>query len=306
MPKFEVKKSINIAASAERIFNTLNDFNHWQVWSPWLILEPDVTVTVQPNAKEYSWEGKLVGSGEMKLTKEVQHSRIEYDLTFLKPWKSEAKIAFEFVEKGDSTEVSWFMESKLPFFMFFMKKSMTAYIGMDYERGLKMLKDYIEDGNVHSKVTYKGESQMDAFEFIGIKNSTTMANLPEKMSKDFGDLMTFIEGKEFVAGAPYAQYTKMDMVVGNMDYVAGIPVSKIPQDLPNGFISGNIGASKIATVEHIGPYHHLGNAWGMMSMMVRNKVVKQNKTIAPFEIYVSNPQNVDPYELVTNIVYAVK
>lgn len=44
------------------------------------------------------------------------------------------------------------MDGKLPYFMFFMVKMMKNWIGMDYERGLAMLKEFIETGEVISRV----------------------------------------------------------------------------------------------------------------------------------------------------------
>ena len=82
MPKTHVSKSITIDRSAEEIFSKLNDFNQWPQWSPWLICEPDARVEVAPDAKYYEWEGKRVGSGNMRIINEQPNDSIDYDLTF--------------------------------------------------------------------------------------------------------------------------------------------------------------------------------------------------------------------------------
>ena len=38
---------------------------------------------------------------------------------------------------GLAPELTWTMDSSLPFFLFWMKKSMEGFIGMDYDPGLK-------------------------------------------------------------------------------------------------------------------------------------------------------------------------
>jgi hypothetical protein len=57
------------------------------------------------------------------------------------------------------------MDSKQPFFQFFLKGMMTSLIGMDYERGLRMLKDYVETGSVPSTLEFPGiqEIKRDIF-----------------------------------------------------------------------------------------------------------------------------------------------
>lgn len=157
MPKIELNRSIEINASPEKVFKALNDLNQWRIWSPWLILEPETKVTVSDDTKYYEWDGKRIGAGNMQITSEVKNQSVNLDLTFLKPWKSKAKVRFELKGIGDHTEVTWFMDSSLPFFMFWMKKMMMGFIGMDYERGLNLLKDFVEEGEVYSKLEFIGE-----------------------------------------------------------------------------------------------------------------------------------------------------
>ena len=76
------------------------------------------------------------------------------DLTFLKPWKSQAKVAFYLKEEGASTQVRWTIDSGIPFFLFWMKKQMEIFVGMDYDRGLTMLKDLVETGSSNSTLTF--------------------------------------------------------------------------------------------------------------------------------------------------------
>ena len=132
-------------------------------------MEPEAKVTVQEDGKYYEWSGNRVGSGNMTVLKEQTNEWIECDLTFLKPWKSKAKVKFNLKSEGDSTRITWNMDSSLPFFMFFMKKMMEAFVGMDYERGLNMLKDYSEDDKVHSHMEFKGRQTYPGCNYIGVK-----------------------------------------------------------------------------------------------------------------------------------------
>lgn len=118
MPSIHVEKSIDIHAPKEKLFDTLNNFNHWQAWSPWLIMEPKAKVDVSKDNKFYSWEGNRIGSGEMKITEEDPNEHIKYSLTFLKPWKSKADVQFNLEISENGTKVTWLMDSSLPFFMF--------------------------------------------------------------------------------------------------------------------------------------------------------------------------------------------
>ena len=145
---FTVQRSIVIEEPAESIFSMVSDFNTWQSWSPWLSQEPECPVEIMGvpgnSGHRQSWSGKKIGSGHIELTRAVSGQSLEYDLFFIKPWKSQSKASFLFSQEDQSTRVIWSMEGTLPIFLFFMKKKMSAMIGKDYERGLVMLKEQLE------------------------------------------------------------------------------------------------------------------------------------------------------------------
>lgn len=302
-----IHKSISINASVDQVFNTVNDFSQWQPWSPWLIQEPEAVVTVADDKKYYEWKGNRTGEGNMKIIQENENQALEMDLAFLKPWKSTAKVRFEFEAKGDVTEVHWLMDSSWPFFLFWMKKSMTAYIGMDYERGLMMLKDYIEDGKVHSKLEFKGNANYEGCTYIGIKREVSFANIGKQMEEDFTKLEAFLKDKEdLVAGTALSIYHKWDPVKQISGFTSAIPVKNIPSNLPQEFISGSIPATPTYTLQHTGPYEHLGNAWSTLYGMQRAKIFKINKKVDPFEVYHNDPANTPAQELLTEVNFPVK
>ena len=117
-----VKRKV-ISASVEKVYECLSHLSTWQKWSPWLIMDPETKVDVSEDDKSYSWSGKRTGEGHMEITQELKNESIDYNLTFLKPWKSEAKVKFTTTSIEGGTEVAWHMNSSLPWFMFWMKKS---------------------------------------------------------------------------------------------------------------------------------------------------------------------------------------
>ena len=269
-------------------------------------MEPGVKVNVKPDAKAFNWVGKRTGEGNMHITSEEENKAVDYDLNFIKPWKSKAKVRFELKEQDGKTAVSWSMDSKLPFFMFWMKKMMVAFISMDYDRGLRLLKDYTEDGKVHSKLNFIGNEKHQGFKYVGVKTSCTIDSMGKKMAESLPEVMGYLTENQLEAtGKPFTQYHKWDMVNNKVDYVTGIPVAEIPSSLPSKFHGGEIPESKIYTLEHKGPYPHLGNAWSTLYTMQRGKEFKLNKKIHPFETYHNHPGEVNEKELITQIHFPV-
>jgi len=307
MPKINIVRTKKISAAVDKVFSVVSDMSQWSSWSPWLIMDPKASVDVRFDNKYYSWQGSRVGSGNMEIVSQVDNKSVDYNLVFLKPWKSTAKVKIETIAQGDETEVRWHMDSSLPFFMFWMKKQMTAFISSDYDRGLNLLKDYVEDGKIHSQLNFIGEEHYPGSNYIGIKRATDIDVMPDKMKKDFTKLMSRAHAEDNLQPEQaFCIYHKWDMVKQTMEYTAGVPYTSEPVQSEGELFKGSIPATKVYTLEHVGPYEHLGNAWSALYMMQRNKEFKAVKNIHPFETYLNSPMDTDPKDLRTRIHFAIK
>jgi len=308
MPKLNVSKSIVINKSIEDVYVHISDFTKWEQWSPWYVLEKGIKVNYSDNNKYYEWVGEITGSGNMRITQELPNKQIDIDLTFLKPFKSKAKVDFQLTKVGDSTRVIWNMQSNFPFFLFFMIKAMKVYVGMDFHRGLLLLKDVLEKGNSNCNLEFIGEQQFAGCTYIGVpRKLNDISKAPESMKNDFETLMNFTKGKnDLINGHPMCIYSDWNPVKNTGDYEVILPVSSIPSDLPIDFVSGNISAAKVYTVRMTGSYHHLGNPWTAIEMLARAKKIKKSKTGKPMEIYFNSPLDTDSKDLITEIQYPVK
>ena len=308
MPKFHVSRSIIINAPAERVFGVVSDFGTWTTWSPWLLAEPDAKVIVSEESSSvgssYSWEGQVVGAGEMEHESLTPNRKIESEIRFLKPFKSISKVAFDIAETPDGTELTWHMHGSLPFFLFFMKPQMETFIGMDYDRGLKMLKEWIETDSISSKVDIKGVQSVDGMTVVGVRKSCPVAKIGETMS----DAFTEAESKVAAAGMPtdgqqVSVYHKFDMKNGIFEFTSGYQVPQASN--ADGLSVWSMPTSEAFRVDHQGCYGHLGNAWSAANQHVRYKKMKQSK-VGTFEIYKNSPDSTPKEELLTEIYLPLK
>lgn len=308
MPKTHVDRSIFIDQKPEEVFKIVSDFHTWSEWSPWTMLEPGVKISVSEDGKYYEWDGKIVGAGNMKITREEGCSTLYTDLTFLKPWKSHAKVNFIFKEEAGGTRIHWIMDSSLPFFMFWMKKMMEAWVGMDFDRGLRMLKDKMETGKVHSQLEFEGFREFNGCTYVGKRVNCSMEEIGPKMQEIFEEIMPYFmqSHQEKMAGNAFSIYHKWQITKGMCDFTCAIPVNEVPDDLPAGYTVGKVPSTKVHVVKHTGFYDHGGNAWSASMMRQSNKLFKANKRIHPMEVYLNSPKNTPAENLQTEVWLSVK
>ena len=310
MPDVIVSASTTINATAACVHQVLVDFNTWPLWSPWLYMEPEAEVSYRGNAGEpdhgYSWNGNKVGAGDMSLTSNTP-SRIDCNLQFIKPFKSSALVHFELDSSDDEkTQLSWHMHSKLPFYMFWMKSTMAAMIRSDYQRGLALLKDYIELGEINSSSKIVGTVDVDTLVYVGRQRTSGMEDLSASMEQSFHDISTGLESVGSAAkGMPFTIYNKMNLKADRCTYTAALPADNI-LDVAPPLLSAERPACHALKVVHTGPYRHLSNAWAMLMGEARHRKLTMKKGMPPFEHYMNDPENIPEKELLTELYLPLK
>jgi hypothetical protein len=142
---FVVTRSAAIYAPAPILFGLVNDFHHWESWSPWAKLDPHAknTYAGAPSGEGaiFSWAGSKTGEGKMTLLESRPNNLIRIKLEFFKPFKANNTAEFIFAPGGDLTTVTWSMSGKNNF----MAKAFGLFVNTDkmcgkmFEQGLANL-----------------------------------------------------------------------------------------------------------------------------------------------------------------------
>ena len=305
MPKFHVQRSIEISASPDQVFDQVADFKTWTIWSPWLLAEPDAQVTLTSNTNDvgavYAWQGKVVGAGEIEHQRLERPRKIEDEIRFLKPFKSISKVSFELQPIGSGTQLTWHMYGSLPWFMFWMRPMMETFIGMDYDRGLKMLKEWIETGKIQSQTKVAGVVSVGPLTMLGVRDKCRVADVGASMEAAFNQAAKLFQQHNLpTTGGMISVYTCFDVKAGVFDYISGYLVPDSVQCQASELTRWSLPAGQAFSVEHIGSYDHLGNAWSAANQIARYEKLKQSR-IGTFELYKTTPPETPDAELCTEI-----
>ena len=146
-----VTRSTTVKSSAATLYERIIDLKRWQSWSPWEDLDPNLERvysddTSGPGAT-YEWSGnRKAGAGQMTITGAEPDRRVDFDLRFLKPFKSESRFWFDLDEQGDNTNVTWTLTGPQTLMGRIMGifTSMDKMVGPDFEKGLTRLKAEVE------------------------------------------------------------------------------------------------------------------------------------------------------------------
>lgn len=143
---FAIERAIDIAAPPEVVFAHLESPRAMDVWSPWVKMDPQQTLTHEGpetgvGAIE-SWEGPQIGAGRLTITGVSPNEEVEIRLEFTKPMKATNRALFTLTPAGEGTRVAWRMEGTNNFVgkAASLVMNMDETVGGTFERGLADLK----------------------------------------------------------------------------------------------------------------------------------------------------------------------
>ena len=153
LPKtYSVTRSTVINAPDSIIYKNIADFNEFYKWNAWAKKDIAAKTTItgqiaQPNHL-YQWDGKEMGTGQMKILSVEPNKMVDIELKFIKPFESVADTRFDIAPEGAGNKVTWSMSGDNTLMSKWMGvfMSMDKMIGKDFEDGLKFLKEKAETG----------------------------------------------------------------------------------------------------------------------------------------------------------------
>ena len=149
---FEVKRSITINETPEKVFPHVNSMKKYTEYNPWGNIDPNEKITFSGPASgvgsKFRWEGNYkVGIGELEITKSIPNKEVEILLNLIKPMKLQNKVIFNLQKVNVGTIVTWTMRGDINF----IGKIINVFISMDkmdgpqFEKGLNKLKQIVEN-----------------------------------------------------------------------------------------------------------------------------------------------------------------
>lgn len=310
--KIQVIRDIAINAPASKVYDVVGDLTKWNIWSPWIHCEPTAKTDLQGKAfqagQSQTWNGEVIGSGKMTISELIPNKQMKMKLEFLTPFKSQADITFDIQNIGaNQTKVIWTMNSSLPFFMFFFKNMMVAYMGADFSRGLSMLKEYVETGAVVTKAIYQGVQEYGGFKVLGKRTTCAINDIGTAVKSDYDKMNERLKrgdipAPEFMIGL----YHNHNIPKGTSEFTSGFAYRAdqtipAPSDLELFEIPPYTGM----LIDHYGPYRNIGNAWSMGMAYQRGKKKKLNTKVPMHEIYKTMPGG-NEKDIYTQVILPVR
>lgn len=307
-----VERSIVIEAPVEQVYQILLDNKLSEEWDPWLDMDSNQIRTYIGEFGDdeygYSWESEVLGTGKRTLKSYEENKSITHDLV-LNDWKMDMTAYFNLEPDGESTKVTWGMNSKAGFPFKAMHYMTEKWVGTDYEKGLKNLKEFIETSEDLGTGVEIGEVEMVSefgVNYAVIRGEVKFKDMDAFFNGSYGKIYPYLrENGIEPKGPPSAMYYTWDTVGYQSNMAVAVPISEeVPMEAEEDSIS--VGTVQITSnsisYTMIGGYdgseaaHNALGAW-----IEENGKVFQMPVM---EQYIKGPANeTDPTKYETTIIY---
>ena len=313
--RVHVERTITVERPPAIVFGLLNNFQHFQAWSPWSERDPNARYTFSgPDRGEgakLAWSGdpRQVGEGWQQITASQPYSTIRTHLDFGS--QGEADAYFDISPVGRATRLEWGFDSDVTrnrgFFEAILGKYMGLlfdyWIGNDYEHGLERFKEYAEsfpDADYSDLDIETVETSAEPILFISTSSGQSETAVANALGAAYGQISRFMasRGLAHTAHPLSISHSRSD---AGYEFDAAIPIGST-EVRPDGNIQfGYTPSGRAIRVVHKGPYARLGQTYDKIAAYLA--VNRLEPSGISWEQYVSDPGETPADELITHIYF---
>jgi effector-binding domain-containing protein len=308
--KYYIERGLEIKTPKSLIYNYARYFKNFSEWSPWQVLDPNMTITIggtdgMPGAT-YNWKGnKKIGAGTQTITA-ITPDQITTNIDLEHTFDGVATMSFE--DKGGSTWVKWSYDLTIdfPWNGFAMLTDVDAFVGVDFQRGLENLKKVCEEKAAlrYNNFTIE-ELDLPLRNYASIRGQTD--TMPEAAmafyENNIAKILTWAQGNNIaLEGSPSGIFWGWANGKYDMAAAMSVPAGVVP---PKGIAVFQAGDQKALVLEHYGPYDKTMKAHQAMDNYMADRGL--TNVLPVIEEYVTDTAlEKDSTKWLTKVIYFVK
>jgi hypothetical protein len=154
--EYLVKREVIINKPKSAVFDFIKLLKNQNQFSVWASIDPDMKTEFKGTdgtpgfVSAWDSKDKNVGKGEQEILKIIDGEKVDYEIRFIKPFKSISFATMQTLPVGENqTRVTWEFNGKMkyPMNLMLLFMNMEKMIGRDLNNGLQNLKTLLEKQN---------------------------------------------------------------------------------------------------------------------------------------------------------------
>lgn len=316
---FQVEETLVVEAPREMLFDEVNNYKTWEKWGPWTKEKPNMIVTYTQNTlgegAGYSWKTDHM-NGSITTTGTIPGKSIDQVITFDTPFgEATSNVYWTFEKMENKTKVTWGLKGERNFwakaYQLTQDGTSAETIRPMLKTGLRNLAAKVKKAMELYEISVNGTTLHSGgfYMYMTTASRNTGKALAKKRNKIFPQVRLYMQQNNItISGTPMMVFNHIDEQSGTVIISCGIPTSSrviTPSEID--VLSGFLPSQKVVKTTLKGNYAHLPEAWAAAKRFISENNFELNKDAYPFEVYVTDPEEVqNPAEWITEIYIPIK
>lgn len=314
---YSVESSKLINAPAPMLYREVADLSNWKTWNGWSDLE-GINIDLSENASGEGaaliWEADEIQDGKIITTSAIPYNQIEQRLiitTSIGP--AEGTILWTFKPENKQTLVTWSLsgsqsfKEKLAFTL--QDKDFTDIFEPIFENSLEDLKEDVIRKMEKYSINVDGVTEHGGGYYMYTSTASKLEEVNLNASKMIEQVSLYMKKNNIsISGKPFVIYNQRDERNGTTIFSAAVPTpSQVITPSGSSVLNGYLSPQKVVKTTLKGNNKNAAEAWEKTYRYIEENGLEVDPRGQPFEIYITNPAEVDnPALWVTEIYIPVK
>lgn len=314
---YSAESSRLINAPAPMLYKEVADLSNWKSWNAWdeqKEINMDVSENPSGEGAEFSWKADNIRDGRITTTSAIPYSQIKQHLV-MKTSTGEANgtITWSFEAEEDQTRVTWSMsgsqsfKEKLAFSI--QEKDFTEIFQPIFENSLENLEESVIRKMEKYSINVDGITEHGGGYYMYTTTATKLAEVNTRASKMIEQISLYMRDNNIsISGKPFIIYNQRDERNNTSIFSAAVPTpSQVITPSGSPVLNGYLAPQKVVKTTLKGHNKNAVEAWEKTYRYIEEHSLKVNPRGQPFEIFITNPLEVEnPALWITEIYIPVQ
>lgn len=311
--EFSATSSHTINAPAPMLYREIADLSNWTTWEGWLSEEGmDMTLTENTSGEgaSISWEAEAIQDGEITTTSAIPYSKLEQEV-FIETATGTASgnIEWTLEPENGQTKVTWKLsgsqnfKEKLAFTL--QDKDMTEIFQPVFEESLQDLEENVIRKMEEYSINVDGVTEHGGGYYMYMTTAAKLEEVNARASKMIDQVTIYMQENNIsISGKPFVIYNQRDERSGTTIFSAAVPTpSQVITPSGSSVLNGYLQPQKAVKTTLKGNRKNAAEAWEATYRYIEENELQVDPQGQPFEIYLTNPAEVDNPALWITEVY---
>lgn len=314
---FSAESSRNIKAPAPLLYREIADLSNWQTWKGWSTREGinlELSDNTSGEGAQISWKADNMRNGKIITTSAIPNLKLEQEVIIKTPTgQATGNITWTLEPNNGHTKVTWNLsgsqtfKEKLAFTL--QDEGMTEIFQPIFEESLKNIEENVIRKMEIYSINVDGVTEHGGGYYMYMTTAAKLGEVNTRALEMIDQVSLYMQKNNIsISGKPFVIYNQRDERSGTTIFSAAVPTpSQVITPSGSNVLNGLLRPQKAIKTTLKGNRKNAAEAWEATYRYMEENELQVDQQGQPFEIYLTNPAEVDnPAQWITEVYIPVE